>query len=84
MNLVRTITNRIEELEGTDGPDLRPLYEAVDVDALEAVIDSIDGPFEIRFTYVGYTVTVIGEDEIGICAITEGESLDSTTRQRGT
>lgn len=84
MNLVRTIATRVGELEETDVLDLRPLYEAVDVDAFERVIDSVNGPFEVQFTYDGYTVTVMGEDEIAICAITEGDGLESTSRQRGT
>lgn len=84
MDLVRTITRKVEELEETDVLDHQPLYDAVDVDALEAVIDSVDGPFEVQFTYDGYTVTVMGEDEISICAITDGDSLESTSRQRST
>lgn len=84
MNLVNTIATRVGKLEQTDVLDLRPLHEAVDVDALERVIDSVDGPFEVRFTYDGYTVTIMGEDEITLCSITEGDSHECTNRRRGT
>lgn len=73
MNPASTIVSRVGELEETDPLDLPPLAETVDVDALERAIDSVDGPFRVQFTYCGYTVTFTGEDEVSICAVTEGE-----------
>ena len=55
--IVRTVAER----EGTDPMALPPLYDSVDVEALAAVIDSMDtepSAARVRFSYVGYTVTV--------------------------
>jgi hypothetical protein len=51
--------------DGVDETDLPPLYDAVDPDALDALLGSVrtDGPDEVSvgFEYAGYTV-VVSED----------------------
>lgn len=76
MDIASTIVSRVGELEQRDPLELPPLAETIDVDALERAIDSVDGPFSIQFTYCGYTVTFTGEDEVSICAVTEGGLTD--------
>lgn len=41
----------------------------MDIEALEQVIESVDGSFAVQFTYYDYAVTILGEDEVSICAI---------------
>ena len=72
MDIASTIVSRVAELEQRDPLELPPLAVTIDVAALEGAIDSVEGPFSIQFTYCGYTVTFTGEDEVSICAVTEG------------
>lgn len=81
VDIACTIATRVGELEQTDASNLQPLNEAVDVEALEQVIKSIDGMFHVQLAYSGYTVTILGEDEVSLCAITEDESVDSKSQQ---
>lgn len=67
MDPVLDITEEIAALEGTRPTALPPLYEAVDPDALAAVVDSApaDGT-TVRFGYCGYTVRIDGGGEIDV------------------
>jgi len=72
------VTAEVAAREGVDPVELeRPLYDAVDVDALEALVESAGrGPqseVEITFTYYGYDVVV---DETGDVTLTESRSGD--------
>lgn len=53
-----------------DPLELRPLYEVVDPDALDALFrgtsDGRSAPTTVRFEYEGYTVAVRGDGEIQI------------------
>lgn len=60
------IINHIAELEDTSPGDLPPLYEVVDPDHLDALLDS-DG-VQIVFSYCGYQITLTSE---GVQRITE-------------
>lgn len=72
--------------EGVDPLELdRPLYDVVDVSALETMVESAsgrEGTFEVTFSYHGYVVSV---DATGDVAVTEsatvGESHESTADQ---
>lgn len=65
-----TVTTRIvsavADREGVDPASLdAPLYEAVDPDALSALVDA--GPetqLTIGFNYAGYRVTVVADEEL--------------------
>lgn len=82
MSLALTIVERVGELEQADPLALPPLDETIDAPALEQAVESVEGPFGIQFTYCGYTVTITGEDEVSICAVTEGE-LSAPNSLRG-
>ena len=76
MDIACTIAERVGELEQTDPLALPPLGEAIDVSALERAIESVEGPFSIQFSYCGHIVTVMGEDEVSICAAVEDDHAD--------
>lgn len=82
MDLASTIVSRVGELEQTDPLDLPPLAETIDVEALDQTLDSVDGPYSIQFTYCGYTVTFTGEDDVSVCAVTEGGLADPSHPQQ--
>lgn len=66
------IIERIADREQLDPRDLdRPLYDAVDPDALDALFRCDDADVTVEFRYLGYRVVVDGEGEI---EITEGAS----------
>lgn len=59
------IVSEVADLEGIDptAVDAR-LYDAVDPDALAAVVNSeTDSRLTVSFDYAGYRVTVIADDE---------------------
>ncbi|WP_230198702.1 HalOD1 output domain-containing protein [Halopiger djelfimassiliensis] len=59
------IVNRVASLEGTDPTALPPLYDIIDPDALERLVESAaNGDFCVEFTYCGYRVTI--ENETGV------------------
>lgn len=56
-----TIVQRIAELTEREATQLPPLYEAVDPDALDRLVDSVSPAatsLSIQFTYAGRQVTV--------------------------
>ncbi|WP_083909400.1 HalOD1 output domain-containing protein [Natronococcus amylolyticus] len=48
------IVNRVADMEEQDPLDLPPLYDSVDVDAL----DRLSKSSKVQFNYVGYDITV--------------------------
>lgn len=65
----RAIPKRIATLEGVDLTELDPLYNAIDPDALDALVGASgqnDSPLQIEFTYHGYDVAVTGDGTIHI------------------
>ncbi|WP_306058214.1 HalOD1 output domain-containing protein [Natronococcus wangiae] len=61
------IAERIAEREGATPVDLHPpLYESIDTDALESLLDSSDATISVSFTYRGYTVRVDGSGSVRI------------------
>ena len=68
------VVARIANTEGVEATELTPLYDAIDPDALDALVASADRdetPLEIEFTYHGYDVTVTTE---GVVHIDEDKS----------
>lgn len=66
----------IAEREGTDILSLPPLYDAVDPDALKALVDQ-GGVIEISFVYLGYDVLVQGDGQVSVsklCDQTDDET----------
>lgn len=62
-----TVSERVvEEVAGATGRDavtLPPLYDAVDPDALDALVDG-SSDVQISFVYAGYEVTVESDQRI--------------------
>ncbi|MFC4437667.1 MULTISPECIES: HalOD1 output domain-containing protein [Natrialbaceae] len=68
------IAERIAEREGLTPINLQPpLYESVDTDALEALLDSSNDAISVSFTYRGYTVHVDGTGSVRISDPPSGE-----------
>ena len=66
-----SIIERIATLEETDPITLPPLYDAIDPEALDSVVDSSTAsdsrsPATVRFSYCGYDVLVRRDGEITI------------------
>ncbi|WP_227376354.1 HalOD1 output domain-containing protein [Haladaptatus halobius] len=62
-SLATAIVERVTAQEDSLGDDLKPLYESIDPDALNALFapctDGSDRPGgQVTFTYAGYEVTV--------------------------
>ncbi|WP_436928540.1 HalOD1 output domain-containing protein [Halosimplex halobium] len=80
------VSTEIAAREGVDPLQLdEPLYDAVDVGALERLVETAgreDGEFEVEFTYYGYDVVVDGSGEVTVtggpaaAGETAGESVD--------
>lgn len=66
--VVETVAAR----EGVDPMDIdAPLYEAVDPDALDSIVRTVDGepnhaPLEVEFTYYGYEVVVATDGSVRV------------------
>lgn len=71
-SIILKVLNEVADHEEVDPIDLSPpLYEAIDADALEALLtDSISGDrrdsIRVDFHYCGYDVSVKGDGEIEI------------------
>ncbi|GAA0229441.1 hypothetical protein GCM10009000_050870 [Halobacterium noricense] len=75
LSAVSAVSNRkiIPSATGDDDPDaLEPLYGAINTDALDALIGSIEGNSgtdgSVTFGYSGHEVTVKSTGEILVCA----------------
>lgn len=67
VELTNTIVNEIADLEGADPLDLPALYDAIDSDKLEHLIDSAkDTAINVRFTYFGYNIDINGDREVRV------------------
>lgn len=72
------VVSRIADAEGVDTDQITPLYDVIDPEALNTLIEDTDSsraPLEIGFTYQGYDVTVTGD---GVVHLDEDETPDST------
>ena len=65
-----TVVETIAEREGVPAEELQPpLHDAVDADALDALVRSASRDRErltIEFSYCGYTVRVTGDGEVSV------------------
>lgn len=61
-----TVVEAVARRVGSDPLDLPPLFEAVDTDALDALVANSTGPIEVTFEYQGYTVTVQGDGRVDV------------------
>lgn len=59
---VYRIVTAVAEREGTDPEILPPLFEAVDTEAVESLLQRED--VRVSFTYCGYRVTVTSDEEL--------------------
>lgn len=66
------VVQEVAEREGVDAMELdRPLYEAIDPDALDRLVRSLGGGpsasrFSVSFAYHGYGVTVWSDGVVGL------------------
>ncbi|MFD1598570.1 HalOD1 output domain-containing protein [Halobellus rarus] len=65
------IVEKVARVTGTDALKLPPLYDSVDTDALNALVES-PGYVEISFVYAGQEVCIENDGEISV-----GECCDS-------
>ncbi|MDG5761650.1 hypothetical protein QA600_20195 [Natronococcus sp. A-GB1] len=70
--LTTDVVYEVARVSNTDPIDLPPLYNAIDPDALNALIaDSCDSTLEsITFQYDGYTVTISENGDITVSSTT--------------
>lgn len=62
-----TVVKMVADTEGVEPTALRPLYSAVDPDALDSLFESDGGPTfegEVQFRYHGYQVSVRGDGRV--------------------
>ncbi|WP_255195361.1 HalOD1 output domain-containing protein [Halorarius litoreus] len=56
------VLSEVAQQDGTPEEELPPLYDAIDVDALESIFEhatrSPEATPKVQFTYAGYTITV--------------------------
>ena len=66
--LTSAIVRSVADREATDPKSLPPLYYSVDVEALAAVVESMDeqSAGRVSFSYNGYAITVDGAGRITI------------------
>jgi hypothetical protein len=89
--LTTKVSTEIAAREGVDPLQLdRPLYDVIDVDALERLVETAgrgDGEFEVEFEYYGYDVVVDGSGEVTVTGDptvgdADGESADQSATGR--
>ncbi|WP_459193100.1 HalOD1 output domain-containing protein [Halosimplex sp. J119] len=81
------VTRQIAAREGVDPLHLdEPLYDVVDVGALESMIESADrrdgGALEVTFTYYGYEVVVNEAGEVSVTPTTAAGSHGDESANR--
>lgn len=70
-SLLEAVVHSVAALEDVEPTDLDPLYETLDVDALNKLLDSRDDigaePMKFTFSYHGWNVFVREDGTIRIC-----------------
>lgn len=67
-----TIVEKVAARESVDPVDLSvPLFEVIDPDAMNTLVRTVDQqpsdyPFQIKFTYYGYEITVSGDGSVNV------------------
>lgn len=76
------VITEVAAREGVDPLELEePLYEIVDVSALEKMVESAsgqEGTFEVSFSYYGYDVSV---DGVGDVTVTEQATVEESSER---
>lgn len=69
------VVERVAACEGVDHTDLVPLFDAIDPDALDDLVEQNGGEsvLEVTFNYHGYDVTVTGD---GLVHLDTDTSID--------
>ena len=70
------VVERVAAREGVDHTELVPLFDAIDPDALDTLVESSrrnDAAMQLTFSYNGYDVTVTGQGEIHLTRLTHSE-----------
>lgn len=66
----QAVVDAVAEAEGVSPLELRPLARAIDSDALDALVASMDGRPDgsagVEFAYGGYLVTVTGDGRVHV------------------
>jgi hypothetical protein len=75
------VLTAVADRAGTEPAELPPLYDAVDVDALDALFGG-GKPGRVSFGYAGYEVTVCGRDQVAVIC-DPGESASGTAASDG-
>ncbi|AFZ74912.1 HalOD1 output domain-containing protein [Natronobacterium gregoryi] len=74
------VVETIAQAEGVDPMTFEPsLYQAIDPDALDTLIESADGEVTVVFTFAGYTVGVDGTGTVTLAPIDETETDDESS-----
>ena len=66
MDVVLNILEEVADVKQSRPLDLPPLNDAVDVDSLEKIIDSLEQSEMVQFTYCQCRITVKGDGTIFI------------------
>lgn len=73
------VVEKVANAEGTEPMALEPsLYEAIDPEALDRLVESADRSLTVVFTFSGYTVRV---DESANVTLTPVEENDDSDRE---
>lgn len=62
------VVQRVAAVTGREAMQLPPLYNTIDPEALDAIIDSVstDASSVCRFTYEGCRITINGSGEVSV------------------
>ncbi|MBX0325281.1 hypothetical protein EGH21_19840 [Halomicroarcula sp. F13] len=64
----RAIVQHVAEVADKDLTELPPLYETIDPDALDTLLDSLDednSSFSLEFTYAGQQISIKIDETVG-------------------
>lgn len=64
--LVQTIVTTIADFEAVDPTELPPLYDAIDPDALVALLRSSGMDARVVFSYLGYEIIAHGGGDVTV------------------
>jgi len=74
------IAQEIATIEGVEPVKLAPLYDSIDIGALDALVQHSDAQdLTVKFDYEGYTIRVRGTGEITVIP-SERSTEDGTTK----
>lgn len=75
-DLCSDIVTAIAERTGADPLEMDPLYDAVDVDAIEAIVGSAEDA-TVEFAYHGHTVVVDGDGSVTVTGEADREIAEA-------